>query len=150
MQQVEELQMGTSSATTVNARLTGRWNGAEVIFDCDFDPPWNGSKKGNVQLPPDTGRHDFKFHLIDPDHIDLQFVTGSSVLDANETGTCPAPFSGVTTDQIVDVSSNGQLAKFSDLNDGAKREIGYGLNLTSKYGACPFDPVISNGGGGND
>lgn len=150
MQQSDEVGTHMTFSTSVNARLTGRWTGSNVEFNCDFDPPWDKSKNGDVTLPTGSGRHDFKFHVHDPDHIGLQFIAGQAVLDANESGTCPDALSGIATSQIIDVSSNGQLARFTDLNDGAEREIGYSLNLTSKHGNCRFDPVISNGGGGHD
>lgn len=130
-------------AIPINAQLTGRWNGKAIVFECDFDPPWNGQK--DIKLCKDSGPHKFMFHLKDPDHIGLKFDT-RDVLWVDETTNCP-PAKGINTDQISDVQANANLATFVDENYGAMRKLSYALNVTSNKGPGQFDPIIENGGG---
>ncbi|MDQ3077972.1 MAG: hypothetical protein M3Q83_03915 [Pseudomonadota bacterium] len=146
MKQAAKSNIGSNFRTVINARLTGRWNGTTVDFTCDFDPPWDASKNGDVELPPKSGPHHFKFHLHDPDKIDLEFLQDTAVLDVDESGSCP-PQSGIHSDQIRDITSNGNLATFIDENSDDQRLLAYALKVTSKYGNTKFDPIIRNGGG---
>lgn len=101
-----------------------------------------------ISLPPGSGAHPFNFTLTDNSGMNVRFLPAPDFLAVSETETCPAQANGITTDQIDQVHSSGNTARFIDKNMGAARTLGYAL-----YFACSdpsqtpcFDPIINNGG----
>lgn len=118
-------------------QLTARLDKGRVVVTGD---------KTRVKLPRDSGPHKFAFNLDDQTGLNVRF----SALSADESQQCP-PRPGINTDQIVDVDIDGEKASFKDSNSGPGRDISYAWTF-----ACDdpsqtpeFDPVITNGGGGN-
>lgn len=118
-------------------QLTASLAGGQVVVSGD---------KERVKLPKDSGSHAFVFHLDDRTGLNVRF----SSLSADESERCP-PRVGINTDQVVDVEIGDKKASFTDANSGEPRSICYAWRFTcddSKQ-SPKFDPIITNGGGGN-
>lgn len=144
----QELSDGpTVSPSDGKVMLTAKGERVGSGIRWSLDPNENGPPDGKVSkidVPPQSGPCEVTIK-IKMDNPDVTFDP-SNPLSASEVG-CPAPGSGIDTDQIdpssIEVRANGKHLKFKDLNEGHGRTIHYALNFV---GAEPFDPIIRNGG----
>lgn len=130
-----------------NVMLTAKGERVGSGIRWSLDPNENGPPDGKVskiEVPKHSGACEVTIK-IKMDKPDVTFDP-TNPLSASEVG-CPAPGSGIETDQIdpksVVVHPNGKQLTFNDLNEGNGRTIYYALNFV---GADPFDPIIRNGG----
>jgi hypothetical protein len=122
----------------VKARTT---SGGGIEWDVGFkSPPDKG--KVEIDLPPDSGKHDLVFHLVPTHGLDIEFDTADPIWVA-EGGPCP-PASGINSTQVGIVDRSDRKLTISDANSGDARILRYQLNF---IGAGPCDPIIKNGGG---
>jgi hypothetical protein len=144
----QELSDGpTVRPTDGKVKLTAKGErvGSGIRWSLDPNDNWppNG-KVSKIDVPSQSGPCEITIK-IKMDNPDVTFDP-TNPLSASEVG-CPAPGSGIETDQIdpksIVVSSNGKKLSFVDLNEGNGRIIHYALNFV---GADPFDPIIRNGG----
>lgn len=119
-------------------QLTATLAGGQVVVSGD---------KTRVKLPKDSGRRAFEFKLEDRTGMNVRF----SSFSADESDSCP-PRNGINTDQIVDIGIGDKRASFTDVNSGDARTICYAWQFAcDDPGQAPeFDPIIDNGGGGNE
>src|SRR5688572_29150812 len=123
-----------------NIQLTANRTGNRVTV--------NGN--GARNLSPGSGAHIFQFSLIDATGLNVDF----SRLDTqDDSSTCP-PASGQNSRQIVAINIGPQprTASFTDNNNNRDpMDVSYQWHFTCNNSAVqvePFDPIITNGGGG--
>ena len=108
--------------------------------------------RGGRSLGKGSGKHTFKFKIIDTTGKNVRF---HSLRAADDCSTCP-PKAGQPNTQIVlgpidnDPSHGPRTAEFDNKNDNKpEMDVSYEWRFTCDDPAIkvlPFDPIISNGG----
>ena len=102
---------------------------------------------GTINLPHNSGKHRFNFHLRDSTGLNVEFRT-PDWLDVDEGTDCP-PSAGINSDQIENADAQKTNAHFTDKNSGPPRDLCYALHFRcdDPRQHPVYDPVIRNGGG---
>lgn len=112
--------------------------------------PKKGERK-DVDLPKGSGPWKFKIRLENDTGLKLSY-NDARPIDVGESCGCPPP-EGIHSDQICDVNlKSNDMLEFTDRNDGGPVDLRYQLNFVdgNKQPVDSLDPIIRNGGGGND
>lgn len=134
----QELQMeqaGGEGQANLDIQLTATLQNGQVVI----------AGNGGANLPARSGSHRFMFSLNDQTGLGVTFLS----LDAADNCTdCPPP-SGMNSQQIHAVNTNGTSAAFTDSNSGGQMQISYQWNFTCNDPSklpISYDPIINNGG----
>jgi len=134
----QELQMehpAGEGQTDLSIQLTATLQNGQVVI----------TGNGGASLPAKSGSHRFMFSLDDQTGLGVTFLS----LDAADNCTdCPPP-SGMNSQQIQAVNTNGTSAAFTDSNCGGPMQISYQWNFTCNDASklpIRYDPIINNGG----
>lgn len=108
-----------------------------------------GGKPPTIEFPFGSEWYEISIKLKDNTGGRLRFNVGRPV-DAHESLSCPAQFSGIKTDQFKMVCAKSSELQIVNSNE-KEGEIYYSLNLVDRNGKDieRFDPIFQNAGGGN-
>ena len=126
---------------STKVELTAKLAGGKVEWEIDNGPAKDHKTKVNKGAPPET----IDFKLKDKSKKGLRFDCSFPFQVWEDEGCPPAR---LDTDQISVIACSPDQGTIVDLNTGAERTLRYQLNVVGDDGACPCDPIISNGGGG--
>jgi hypothetical protein len=129
-----------------------QWSDEDEDWCVDDSPAPRPKKKTRpVVVEPASGPHDIVFELRPPRNLDWKF--DSPPISATDNVGCPPP-DGLSSNQLVNPRLDGkkQVLTVTDLNNDEARLIRYKLHFLNEKGdplpVC--DPVILNGGGGDN